>query len=134
VKQVGEMRLKGKIIGFEELGDYIFDAPFGEESPFRVLQCIDQPVSFIVVNPYFILDDYNFDIDDQVAEELIGRSGEPDVEETIAVLCIVRPDNKTLYVNLRSPIIVNTTKGRFIQVVLQNEGYGVSVPFAIKEK
>jgi flagellar assembly factor FliW len=88
-------------------------------------------LSFVVVNPYYILEDYSFDIDDHVAEGLIERSGE---DEAIAVLCIVRPNDKTLYVNLRSPIIVNTTRSRFVQVVLQNEGYGVSVPFAVKKE
>ncbi|HQK47263.1 MAG TPA: flagellar assembly protein FliW [Syntrophorhabdaceae bacterium] len=131
MKAVSEIRLKGRIIGFEELGEYILDAPFGEDSPFRVLHCIDQPFSFLVVNPYYILEDYSFDIDDHVAEELIERSG---TEATIAVLCIVRPNDKTLYVNLRSPIIVNTARSRFVQVVLQNEAYGVSVPFAVKKE
>ncbi len=134
MRQVGETRLKGKIIGFEEFGDYILDAPFGEDSPFRVLHCVNQPLSFVVVNPYLIFDEYNLDIDDHVAEELIGRPGSPDAGEVMAVLCIVRPHEKTLYVNLRSPIIINTAKDRFVQVVLQNEEYGVSVPFAIKKE
>lgn len=131
MKTVSETRLKGRIIGFEEFGDYLLDAPFGEESPFRLLRCVDMALSFVVVNPYYILEDYSFDIDDHVAEGLIERSGE---DEAIAVLCIVRPNDKTLYVNLRSPIIVNTTRSRFVQVVLQNEGYGVSVPFAVKKE
>ncbi|MCX8111080.1 MAG: flagellar assembly protein FliW, partial [Syntrophorhabdaceae bacterium] len=109
-----ETRLKGRIIGFEEFGEYVLDAPFGEDSPFRVLQCVDHEISFVVVNPYYILEDYSFDIDDQIAEELIEKK---DAEATIAVLCIVRPNDKTLYVNLRSPIIVNTARSRFVQVV-----------------
>lgn len=131
MKAVRETRLKGRIIGFEEFGEYVLDAPFGEESPFRVLHCVEQTLTFVVVNPYYILEDYSFDIDDNVAEELIEKS---DAEASIAVLCIVRPNDRTLYVNLRSPIIINTARNRFVQVILQNEGYGVSVPFAIKEQ
>jgi len=131
VKETVEIRLKGKIIGFEEFTEYILEAPFGENSPFRVLKCIGAPISFVVINPYYVLDDYSFDVDDAIIEEIMDRSKS---EESIAVLCIVRPNDRTLYVNLRSPIIVNTIKGRFIQVILQNEGYGVSVPFAVKKQ
>lgn len=129
--KINEIRLKGKIIGFEEFSDYVLEAPFGDDSPFRVLKCVDASVSFVVINPYYVFEDYSFEIDDAVANELLVKS-KP--EETIAVLCIVRPNDKTLYINLRSPIIVNTDRGRFIQVILQNEGYGVSVPFAVKKE
>lgn len=131
MKEINEIRLKGKIIGFDKFTEYLLEAPFGEDSPFRVLKCVDAPVSFVVINPYYILEDYFFDVDDTIIEELMDRSKS---EESIAVLCIVRPNDRTLYVNLRSPIIINTKKGRFIQVILQNEGYGVSVPFAIKKE
>ncbi|HOJ42971.1 MAG TPA: flagellar assembly protein FliW [Syntrophorhabdaceae bacterium] len=131
MKEVSEIRLKGKIIGFEEFSEYVLEAPFGEHSPFRVLNCVSAPISFVVINPYYVLEDYAFDIDDATAEELLGKSKS---EEGIAVLCIVRPNDRTLYVNLRSPIIINTKKGKFIQIILQSEGYGVSVPFAIKKE
>lgn len=131
MNEAGEIKLKGKIIGFEEFGEYVLEAPFGENSPFRLLNCPDASLSFVVINPYYILEDYSFDIDDSIMKELFGKSA---AEETIAVLCIVRPEDKTLYVNLRSPIIVNTKRGIFVQIILQNEGYGVSVPFAVKKE
>jgi len=131
VIKVSEIRLKGSIIGFEEFEDYILDAPFGEDSPFRILRCMEGPYSFVVVNPYNVMEDYTIDIDEKIAYELVDIR---DANHTIAVLCIVRPVDNTLYVNLRSPIIINTARGMFIQVILQNEGYGVSVPFAIQKE
>ncbi|MCX8022898.1 MAG: flagellar assembly protein FliW [Syntrophorhabdaceae bacterium] len=127
---MSEIMLKGKIIGFEDYEDYFIDAPFGEDSPFRLLTCHNQGLSFILVNPYHIIDDYTFDIDDKTVMELFDNSNP---ESSIAVLCVVRPTEETLYVNLRSPIVINVKKGRFVQVILENEGYGVSVPFAIKK-
>jgi flagellar assembly factor FliW len=122
--------LKGKIIGFEEYGSYSLQDPFGEESPFRLLSCNDSPLSLVVVNPYDIVDDYSFEIEESTVESLFSG---PDYMEDIAVLCVVRPDEGELYVNLRSPVIVNTKKGTFVQIILQSEAYGVSVPFMAKK-
>jgi flagellar assembly factor FliW len=54
--------------------------------------------------------------------------------EDVAVLCIVRPDNHILYVNLRSPLIINIKNGSFTQIILQDESYGVSVPVVAKKR
>ena len=34
-------------------------------------------------------------------------------------------------VNLRAPLIINTVEGRFQQVILQNEAYGMEVAFSM---
>ena len=130
VNTVSDWLLKGRILGFEEFEHYAMQAAFGESSPFRLLACSEAPISFAVVNPYYIMDDYSFEIEDEIADKVLLRADEMD---NIAVLCVVRPDEKTLYVNLRSPIIINIKQGLFIQTILQNDSYGVSVPFAVKK-
>jgi flagellar assembly factor FliW len=128
VIKVNEKRLEGKILGFEEYRRYtLADIP-DEASPFRVLSCDEVSLAFVVVNPFYILEDYSFDVDDAVLTSL----GFSQAAEEIAILCVVRSDNDTLYVNLRSPLVINTKKGLFSQIILQNEAYGVSVPFAVK--
>jgi flagellar assembly factor FliW len=129
VIKVNEKQLEGKILGFEEYARYTLKDSLGESSPFRVLSCDEAPVAFVVVNPYSIVEDYSFDVDDAVLHGL-GFSQAP--AEEIAVLCVVRLDEDRLYVNLRSPLVINTRKGSFVQIILQNEAYGVSVPFAAK--
>jgi flagellar assembly factor FliW len=128
--KMSENMLKGKIIGFEEYEEYTMENIFGEISPFRLLSCLKAPLSFVVVSPYHILEDYSFELEENVLKtlEVDGNS-----IENIAVICIVRPDNRTLYVNLRSPLIVNTKSGFFTQIILQDESYGVSVPIVAKE-
>ena len=121
--------MEGKILGFEEYRRYILKDSLGETSPFRILSCDEAPISFVVVNPYSIFDDYSFDVDDAILSSL--EFSQTPAEE-IAILCVVRLDEDRLYVNLRSPIVINTRKGLFSQIILQNETYGVSVPFAIK--
>ena len=117
-------------MGFEEYEHYVMEDAFGQGSPFRLLTCLDAAVSFAVVNPYEIMEEYSFEIEDVVLKELLPQG---DYAEDIAVLCVVRPDDEALYVNLRSPLIVNTRSGTFTQVILQNEAYGVSVPFSARK-
>lgn len=125
---MSDIRLRGKVIGFEEYEQYTIDDAFGEDSPFRILSCIDAPVSFAVVNPFRIVEDYSFEIEDEVLKELSCGS-----MEEIVILCIVRPNDRTLFVNMRSPLVINTKAGVFLQIILQNETYGVSVPFVTKK-
>jgi flagellar assembly factor FliW len=126
---MSDILLKGRVIGFEEREDYVLHDAFGPDSPFRLLKSLDSGVSFVVVNPYHVVEEYTFDVEDDtlaalsLAEGDIGR---------LAVLCIARYVEETLYVNLRSPLLVNTEKGIFLQVILPNEGYPVSFAVAIK--
>ncbi len=126
-----KIRLKGKILGFEDQTDYILTDPFGGDSPFRLLSFADKPISFVLVNPYSIFEDYVFEVDEEILEEKVGIKGKID---RLAVMCIVRVEKEVLYVNLRCPLLINTEDGRFAQVVLKNEGYGLKVPFAIKRE
>ena len=127
--KVNEKQLEGKVLGFEEYRKYILKDSLGEESPFRILSCEETPITFVVVNPYSVFEDYSFDVDDAILSAL--EFSQAPAEE-IAILCVVRLDDDRLYVNLRSPLVINTKKGIFSQIILQNETYGVSVPFAVK--
>ena len=126
---MSDIALKGRVIGFEESQDYALRDAFGPDSPFRLLKSLDSAISFLVVNPFSAVEEYTFDVEDDtlaalsLAEGGIGH---------LAVLCIARYEKETLYVNLRSPLLVNTEKGIFLQVILPNEGYPVSLPVAIK--
>lgn len=125
---MSRVQLKGKIIGFENYADYILEDAFGEASPFRILSCTVAPVSFIIANPFNIVEDYSFQIEDGLKSEL-GLN----TLENVAVLCIVRYENHTFFINLKSPLIVNINQGVFAQTILQDEAYGVSVPFEIRK-
>ncbi len=127
---MSDVSLQGKVLGFEEYRNYVMKNEFGERSPFCLLVCTDSPFSFVMVNPYQIFEDYSFELEDDIMSSL-KLTG--DAMEHIAVLCIVRHDENVLYANLRSPIVINTREGLFVQIILQNESYGVSVPFAVKE-
>jgi flagellar assembly factor FliW len=125
---VSEIPLRGTILGFEEYSAYALRNIFDNASPFRILACLDGRIAFLVVNPFVVVEDYNLEIDDAVASNL-GLSGES--IEHAAVVCIARKRENSYMVNLRSPLIINAVEGRFRQVILQNEAYGIEVPFSL---
>lgn len=129
VTAMSEIPLKGRVIGFEECQNYALQDAFGPDSSFRLLRCLDSSISFLVLNPYQAVEEYTFDVEDDAVAALSLAEG--DIGH-LAVLCIARYEKETLYVNLRSPLLVNTEKGVFLQVILPNEGYPVSAPVAIK--
>lgn len=125
----GGIPLKGRVIGFEELENYVLEDAFGADSPFRLLRSLDSGISFAVVNPYHVVEEYTLDVEDDALAAL--SLTDKDVDR-VAVVCIARRENDTLYVNLRSPLLVNTEKGLLLQVILPNEGYPVSAPIVKK--
>lgn len=125
----GGIHLKGNIIGFEELEDYVLQDTFGADSPFRLLKSLQSDIAFVVVNPYHVVEEYTFDIEDDTLTAL--NLTDKDVDR-VAVLCIARREKETVYANLRSPLLINTEKGLFLQVVLPNEGYPISAPLVKK--
>ena len=128
---MSDMPLKGTVLGFEEYSEYALRNIFDDSSPLRVLASLEERIGFLVVNPFVVKEDYQLEIDDAVASRL-GLTGEK--IEHVAVLCVARKVVPGSYVvNLRAPLIVNTTDGRFQQVILQNEAYGTEVAFSLKD-
>jgi flagellar assembly factor FliW len=131
VTKVSDIPLKGTILGFEEYNEYVLRNIFDDSSPFRILACLDVRLAFLVVNPFVVMEDYNIEIDDSAANSL-GLTG--DRIQNVAVLCVARKQSENSYlINFRSPLIINTVEGRFRQVILQNEAYGIEVSLSIKD-
>lgn len=126
---MGDMALKGSIIGFEGYENYLLQDPLGVDSPFRLLRCVDSGLTFLVANPYAAIEDYTLEIQDEAAESL-GISA--NCLDRLAVMSIARLQGDLVYVNLRSPLLINTEKGVFRQIILSNEAYPVSAPFPLK--
>ena len=129
---MSDISLKGTILGFEEYSEYALRNAFDDASPFRILACLQERLGFLVVNPFVVVEDYSFEIDDAVAGNL-GLTREN--LQHVAILCVARKERPDNYVvNLRSPLIINTVQGRFQQVILQNEAYGMEVAFSFHQE
>lgn len=128
---MSEIPLKGTVLGFEEYVEYCLRNTFDPLSPFRILASLQVSLAFLVVNPFVLVEDYDLEIDDRVVQEL-ELTG--DAVRHVAVMCVARKEKEHYLVNLRSPLIINTTEGRFRQVILQNESYGTSAAFTVDKE
>lgn len=118
---VGEedfIRFPKGIPGFEGITDYIL---CDVDETYSYLQSVKQAeVAFIVTDPFASFPDYEFELSDELINEL-----ELTQEKGIAVRCIVtwNSDPSRISVNLLAPLVFNVSDRMGKQVVLQNTAY-----------
>lgn len=132
---MGEVQIeKTKIIHFssglpgflEEVEFILLDLPGNQI--FQVLQSIKTPdLAFIVTNPYHFYVDYEFKLDDQIIERLAIES-----EQDVVVLTIVTVKSPFEFstINLKAPIIINSSKQCGKQYILNITDYQTKAAIA----
>ena len=105
-------------------------APWNDgETPFLVLCAMDDPhARFVVVSPWAFYPDYEFGLQEDVAERL-GVTEPRDALVFCMVTLCDSPHHAT--VNLLGPIVVNRRTLEAAQVVVPAIGYGVRAPLAV---
>lgn len=110
--------------GFEDLHEFQLQK---YNEVFSLLKSAEVPtVAFITVNPFDFFPDYEFQLSDEILEEL-----EITEEAHVAVGCIVTwssSNHAKSTVNLLAPLIFNTHLFSGKQVVLQNTNYTIRHP------
>jgi flagellar assembly factor FliW len=119
------------ILGFPEDQRYAL-LPHSENSPFFWLQSLDSPdLAFVVINPALIVEDYSFEIPDEMEREL---ELEESSQAEVLVLVTFRQGNgeKPLHLsaNLLGPLIINVKNRRACQAVLDPKKYPVRFEFS----
>lgn len=110
--------IPGGIIGFENDKRFTLLSPLGEDTFPMWLQSVDRvDLCFVVYDPWQIYPDYKFEIDDEMQAEL--KVTESDSFRLLAV-AIVPDDYKKTTINLRCPIIVNTSNNMAGQTILED--------------
>ncbi|RKX21111.1 MAG: hypothetical protein DRP35_04970 [Candidatus Zixiibacteriota bacterium] len=110
------------ILGFESLTKFCL-VENEEMLPFLWLQAIEEgSVSFIVVNPKVLVDDYNIEVNKIELAEL-----EIDQVKSVEtyVIATIPDDPMEMSVNLQGPILINTENNFGKQLVLVNSKYNV---------
>jgi flagellar assembly factor FliW len=104
------------IYGFEEFKSYALISQEDTEGVFARLQSVDDSgICFIIFNPDLLKDDYEFSLSDEYLETL------GDGEYEVWVIAVIRDDITKATVNLRSPIIINTTNNHAVQAMLDTQ-------------
>ena len=105
-------------------------SPWGPAgSPFMLLASSDDPdVGFVVVPPWVFYPEYEFELDNGMAERLGLREASDAVVFAVVTL---RDKAEESTLNLLGPIVVNRFTHEAAQVVLPSAGYSVRAPLAI---
>ncbi|WP_432357507.1 flagellar assembly protein FliW [Sporosarcina sp. UB5] len=108
------------IPGFEEEKEFAL-LPIEGNDTFQVLQSTNTPsVAFIVTNPYTLVDDYSFDIDEPTIELLAIEKTE-DVF-VLGILTLKQPF-ETSTINLQAPLIFQINIRKAKQMILNDSRF-----------
>lgn len=117
------LRFESGLPGFEPLKKFVLIGNEDETSPFKWLQCVNEPqMAFAVVNPFMILKDYDFELSDEAAGGL-GIKKEEDV--AVYAVVVVPEDMTKISMNLKAPIIINRSNNKGAQIILDTDKYTV---------
>lgn len=108
------------IYGFEDYKHFILVSLKETELPFQWLQSTEEPsLSFILTTPFAFHGAYDFEIPDHVIEKLSIESAE---ELAVYSLVVLNDELADSTINLKAPLIINMSKKKGCQLIL-NEDY-----------
>lgn len=125
------IEFKQGLYGFEEKQSFILVNLDDPEFPFNWLQSIeDEELSFVLTSPFLFVENYEFELPDQVAEALDIKK----LEDALILSTVVL--NEELHqstMNLQAPIIINRNSNKGRQIILE-EDYDLKHKFLLKKE
>ena len=115
------LHFPGGLLGFEDIKDYvIFD--YDENIPLKWMQAISDPsISFVVVDPFIVMPDYNIKLEGQHLHGL--EVADIDHIYFYVLITIPRDTPSAMTANLQGPIIINAANQFAKQLVLGKSIY-----------
>jgi len=116
---------KKGIPGFEELTKFII-FQVEENEVFSILHSIeDEKLGFVVVSPFYVMENYELKLSDRIIEEL--KIENPD---DVLVLNTVTLSSKMedITTNLQAPLIINIQNKLGEQIIIDNGKYKIKHP------
>ena len=110
--------------GFEDLRTFVISEV--ADTPFYYLESTEQPeTTFLLLNPFAVTKSYEFEVPETVKETLAT-----DDPAHLAVFNIVNTSQgiQKATVNLQAPVIINVTKSKGVQVVLNEPALNIREP------
>lgn len=128
-KYFGEMEINKEDVirfpeglpGFQEEKEFIIINSLDKDDPFQWMQSVkNSRLSFIVINPFLLVPDYDFKLSDSTVEKLKIQD-----EKDVAVysIVVVPEDIKKMTINLAGPIVINAKERLGKQIVLDDDRY-----------
>ncbi|KXZ39061.1 flagellar assembly factor FliW [Alkalithermobacter thermoalcaliphilus JW-YL-7 = DSM 7308] len=121
----GEIEVKNEDIitfeegipGFENLTEFVIIKD--EDMVFSFLQSIQEDVTLILINPFLVNKEYEFEINETTMKKLNINSHE---DLSIYTVVTIPEDIKQMRTNLQAPIIINNKERKGRQIIL-DENY-----------
>ncbi len=122
------LRFPDGIPGFGQLRSFEL-LSLGEDNVFQLLQSTDDAdVSMVVVTPWLFFPDYEIDLSDEDRDELALESpGDAVVLSPVTLAA----EERTIYLNLVGPFVVNPRTGEGRQVVLVDSDQPLRAPVSL---
>lgn len=91
------------------------------DSPFSFLQSVDNPdLTFLLTDPFAFFNDYEFALDDGLAQELnLSKENPPQIFNIVTH----KGELQDMTVNLLAPIIINARDHIGVQIILEKSDY-----------
>jgi len=115
--------------GFEQYKEYVILKDSPEDDVMFLQSLSDTDLSFVLIDPYSIIQDYNPYLNEEDLNELKVKN-EADLK--YLVIAIIKENIKESVVNLKSPIAINPGTREAKQVILQND-YPLRYNFIVDE-
>lgn len=110
------------IPGFPDEKTFVF-IPLDEESPFSYLQSTTEAnLTFLLADPFAFLKDYEFVLEDEVAQELSLSLENP---PQVFLIATVKGKLADMTVNLLAPLVMNGRDHTARQVILDKPEYSI---------
>lgn len=117
------------IPGFEDENEFAI-LPIEDNEVFQVLQSTkNSAVAFIIVNPYMLIEDYTFKVDEPTIN-LLDIKKETDVF-ILSVVSVKEPFEIST-VNLQAPLIFDSTTRKAKQMILNDDKFSMHQPIGTK--
>lgn len=110
------------LFGFKDRKRFLpFSIEEGKDTVLYLQSVEDEALSFVVMNPFVLMEDYAPAV---AAEDLKELDAARDEDLSFYVICVVRGTPEESTVNLKCPIVVNTVNRQAKQVILDSGDYG----------
>jgi len=113
------------IPGFEEEHQFVILQP-DPENPLAFLQSTKtKELAFVITNPFYHFQDYEFELDENTKQELEIKQLE---DVTVWGIMSIPEDFDKATINLQAPVIVNVNNKKGKQIILNNSPYLTKTP------
>ena len=109
------------LLAFEDYRKFTIVDSEQKDFPFKLLQSLEEDsLGFIITDPFVFDPDYDFEIGEDILQEL--QIEEPE-EIMVYVLLVITENAEEITANMVAPVIINSTKMLARQVILEDGDY-----------